>query len=272
MIRIASLLMATTALAAKASAQNCSLFCNGDFDSLGVTLSVGLLDQDSTPCWHTTSPDSIIEVWHTGFNGVPSYNGIQHIEMNAYQPATLYQNIPVNYSEISISFAHIGRGGVDTVGISIGPVAGPWVELGRFGDDNSAWVYRTVSTLVDPDWGPMISVRFNSLYWGFGNPGVGNLLDAIEVCGSSSVAVSELPEATSLLIHPNPTSDLVVVDLSKGSEEVALYDATGRVLARYPVDGRTQCSLDLRAFEAGTYFLRCANASGSGPTGRIVKE
>jgi hypothetical protein len=85
----------------------CSLLCNTDFENQQVTNSVAILDASHVPCWNTTAPDNNIEVWHTGFNGVPSYSGLQFIELNAYYVSTLYQNFTATPgTAISVSFAH----------------------------------------------------------------------------------------------------------------------------------------------------------------------
>src|SRR5690242_1171422 len=93
-------------------AQNCELFCNGNVDSVFFGNPPSFVDSSQFPCWHTTSPDGLMEIWETGFNGVPSYNGSQFFEINAHFVATLYQNIYVNPgASLTISFAHRGRAG-----------------------------------------------------------------------------------------------------------------------------------------------------------------
>ncbi|HEV7230777.1 MAG TPA: hypothetical protein VGO45_05585, partial [Bacteroidia bacterium] len=134
------------------------------------------------PCWRTTASDSSIEVWWSGFNGVPAYSGNQFIELNAYQVASMYQNFNVPAgSTISIGFAHRGRAGIDSMSVSVGPVGGPYINLGTFGDGNSAWSYRTLAYTIPTGLGTNYSLRFNSVYSTGNNQSIGNFLDDISV-------------------------------------------------------------------------------------------
>lgn len=64
----------------------------------------------SVPGWESTSGQ--IELWDSGFNGVPSYDGSVHAEMNAHNPGALYQNIcMVSGEPIGWTFAHRARSG-----------------------------------------------------------------------------------------------------------------------------------------------------------------
>jgi trimeric autotransporter adhesin len=60
--------------------------------------------------WDSSTGD--IELWDTGFNGVPSHSGNVHAEMNANTPGSLYQNIClVNGEPLGWTFAHRARSG-----------------------------------------------------------------------------------------------------------------------------------------------------------------
>lgn len=166
--------------------QNCNYFCNPDFDSIQFAGSANIfLTSAQLPCWYTTASDSLMELWKSGYNGVNSYSGNQFMELNAFMPATVYQNISVSPgTQIAIGFAHRGRGGIDTISVSAGPLGGPYTTLAYFGDPDGAWAYHTTNYIV-PNSGTNYSIRFNSVYWSFGNPGVGNFLDAVSICGTS---------------------------------------------------------------------------------------
>ncbi|MER5295586.1 hypothetical protein ABT382_26460, partial [Streptomyces pharetrae] len=45
------------------------------------------------PGWLTTATDHRIELWRSGFNGVPAAEGSQFAELNANQESTLYQDL-----------------------------------------------------------------------------------------------------------------------------------------------------------------------------------
>lgn len=91
------------------------------------------------PGWLTTSGDHVIELWHSGFNGVPAAHGSQFAEPNARQVATLYQDLPTTPgSKLYWRLYHRGRTGQDTMALDIG-APGSAVEQRRFTDGNTAW-------------------------------------------------------------------------------------------------------------------------------------
>lgn len=121
-----NLLSMAAALSIGVSAQTtCTLSCNGDFENVTYGPTVSMVQDSTVPCWNTTAPDHIIEVWHNGYNSVPAYSGNQFVELNAYYQSMLYQNISVNSGDIiTIKFAHRGRAGVDVMGVEVGPIGG----------------------------------------------------------------------------------------------------------------------------------------------------
>ena len=162
----------------------CNLLCNTDFENNQVTPpgSYIIVDAGLISCWNTTASDNNIEVWGSGFIGVPSYSGNQFIELNAYMVSTIYQDfITAPGASLSISFAHRGRSGVDVLSVDIGPVGGPYTTLGNFSDGNTAWGYYTLNYIIPGGMGNNFSLRFNSVSASGGNPAVGNFLDAISV-------------------------------------------------------------------------------------------
>lgn len=75
--------------------------------------------------WDSVSGE--IELWDSGFNGVPAYDGAVFAEMNANVPGALYQNIcMVNGETIGWTFAHRARTG------------GPATQTARFQIANSS--------------------------------------------------------------------------------------------------------------------------------------
>lgn len=92
-------------------------FTNGGFESpviAGTTFQ--LVNETAVPGWDTDATDNLIEIWKSGFQGVTAYEGNQFAEINATQNAALFQNFtPTAGSNVSISFAHRGRAGVDVL-------------------------------------------------------------------------------------------------------------------------------------------------------------
>ena len=103
------------------------------------------------------------------------------MELNANAVGTLFQNFLIAPStNVNIGFAHRGRAGVDTMSVSIGPVGGPYVTLGKYADGTAAWGYYTVNYTIPTSLGNYYSLRFNSIY-SVGGATIGNFLDDISV-------------------------------------------------------------------------------------------
>ncbi|MEL7188970.1 MAG: GEVED domain-containing protein [Pseudomonadota bacterium] len=131
--------------------------------------------ESDVPGWETTAPDNEIEIWDTGFNSTPSYEGLQHAEVNANSVAALFQDITTTPgSEIVWSFAHRGRGGVDTIQVEMGAPGGTLVDQGAFSTGNTAWDVKT-GTYVVPAGQTTTRFQFRAVTSG----SVGNFIDAV---------------------------------------------------------------------------------------------
>jgi gliding motility-associated-like protein len=162
----------------------CALLCNVDFENQQVVApsNYTLVNQINVPCWNTTATDQIIEVWGTGFQGVVSYSGNQFIELNANQVSTIYQDFTATAgNSVSISFAHRGRNGTDVISVEVGPVGGPYDNLGTFAAGNTNWNFNTVSYTFPSSPTSTYTIRFNSVSSAGGNITIGNFLDAISI-------------------------------------------------------------------------------------------
>lgn len=235
----------------------CNLLCNTDFENNQVTSSVGIFDASLVPCWQTTASDNKIEVWGSGFNGVPSYSGNQFIELNAYMVSTLFQNFSSTPGTlITISFAHRGRAGIDTMSLGIGPVGGPYNILGVFADDNIAWGYYTLSYILPSGVGTNFSLRFNSIYASGGNPGIGNFLDAVSVTQSGNLNIA---------FTSTPVSCGGVAD---GSAQAFISNGVAPFTYTWlPSGGSTSIANSL---SVGTYSLLTTSSNGCVASGTIA--
>ena len=111
---------------------------NGGFEST-TPKPTGFLKllQSAVPGWLTNNPSGRIEVWKTGFLGIPSQSGAQLIELDGF---SLEQNLTTTPGAVlSWSFYHRGRQGTDTVALEIGP-PGKLVRINTFVTTNTAWV------------------------------------------------------------------------------------------------------------------------------------
>ncbi|MES2588892.1 MAG: PKD domain-containing protein, partial [Bacteroidota bacterium] len=190
----------------KAQAQSCSRVCNSDFDNsiLATPGNLAFVTNFDLACWNTTASDGIMEVWSDGFEGVPAFSGEQFIELNANEVSTLYQDITVVPGEtFNISFAHRGRWGVDVLSLSIGPIGGPYINLGDFSADQTAWVENNLSYTFPNNGVTNYRLQFNSISSSGGMLSVGNFLDAISVSSANALTI-DLQE-NNIACNPNLT-------------------------------------------------------------------
>ncbi|MCL3998109.1 hypothetical protein M4438_32180, partial [Streptomyces lavenduligriseus] len=157
---------------------------NGSFEQPTVTNYEILPDASQTqapkyvPGWRTTASDHMIELWRSGFNGVPAAEGAQFAELNANEVATLYQDLPTTPgSTLYWRLYHRGRLGQDTMALDIGAPASP-VEQRRFTDGNTSWGYYT-GTYTVPAGQTVTRFAFRSISAAGGNRGIGNFLDGV---------------------------------------------------------------------------------------------
>ena len=101
-------------------------------------------NESTVPDWNTTETTGLIELWPSGFQGVPAYQGNQFAEINANVDSSLYINICTPCATtMTWEFAHRGRSGVDACALRMGPPGGPYTIVGTFSDGNTAWGFHT---------------------------------------------------------------------------------------------------------------------------------
>ncbi|MFI0777370.1 isopeptide-forming domain-containing fimbrial protein [Streptomyces sp. NPDC021212] len=157
---------------------------NGSYEEPTVNGMAFLPDASQTqasnrvPGWLTTASDHMIELWQSGFQGVPAAEGNQFAELNANEVSTLYQDLPTTPgTTLYWRLYHRGRQGDDTMALDIG-APGSTVEQRRFTDGNTAWGYYT-GTYVVPAGQMLTRFAFRSVAAAGGNRSVGNFLDGI---------------------------------------------------------------------------------------------
>ena len=98
---------------------------NGSFEDPASISEFGLIRQDNVPGWNTTEADGRIELWQSGYRGVPAAGGEQFAELAANEPSELYQDLPTAPGALlTYAVSHRGRDGVDTMQIHFGPPGG----------------------------------------------------------------------------------------------------------------------------------------------------
>lgn len=104
---------------------------NSGFEEPALAISMDILPEDTVPYWGTIAADpasgsnfserNAIEVWTSGFNGVPAFQGQQFAELNAYVAGMLYQDIETDPGTVlHWSFAHRGRQTNETLNLLVG--------------------------------------------------------------------------------------------------------------------------------------------------------
>ena len=85
----------------------------------------------AVPGWLSTT--GVIELWNTNFQGVASYQGVVHAELNAHSPGALYQEVClVNGDIFNWTFAHRARTGgplIQNVTFEIANSAGTTLQV-----------------------------------------------------------------------------------------------------------------------------------------------
>ncbi|MGL2963235.1 choice-of-anchor D domain-containing protein [Flavobacterium sp. RSB2_4_14] len=97
-------------------------FVNGGFETPVIApTSYSIAPDANVPGW-TNSAEAFIEIWSTGFNGVPAAAGNQFAELNANVAGTLYQSFCLNGAGGTINWAikHRGRSGTDRADVRFG--------------------------------------------------------------------------------------------------------------------------------------------------------
>ena len=94
---------------------------NNGFETPATTDPFEFIPQSAVPNWGTNASDGLIEIWQSGFQGVASFEGSQHAEINANERAALFLDAPtIPGTVITWSIAHRGRLNIDTATVGIG--------------------------------------------------------------------------------------------------------------------------------------------------------
>lgn len=182
--------------------------------AVGVT-TVGLYPDASQvggfPGWRTTATDHKIELWSMGYNGVTSYDGDQHVELNATQVSTLYQDATgiSAGSLVGYEFAHRGRAGVDTMRLTItdlgldntfGTTDDTILFTNLYTDGNTAWGHYTDGGATLTALGNDIRFAYESVAAAGGNQAIGNFIDGAHFGVTSGTLAVPEPGSVALFV------------------------------------------------------------------------
>ncbi|RVU84163.1 DUF11 domain-containing protein [Leucothrix sargassi] len=165
-----------------------------------------------------------IEIWRSGFLGVPAYDGTYFAELNAHVPGMLYQDVElIPGSRYTWSFAHRARTGINTLNVLMGE-PDSMVLQGTYSSDTSAW-QTYVGTYVVPA-GQFIT-RFG--FQAVGSASVGNFLDSAKIPGGCDFGDAPSSYATELsnnAAHHVSNSLLFLGDIIGDAESDGQPDAS----------------------------------------------
>lgn len=161
-----------------------------------------------------------MEIWRSGFNNTPSFEGNYHAELNAHVAGMLYQDVSLAPgSSYSWKLAHRGRGTTNTMNIYMG-APGAEVLQRTVSTGPSAWVQYT-GTYTVPLGEYITRFGFQSASGG----GSGNFLDAISIPGGCDYG--DAPDSYKTLRSSNGAHHITSSLLTLG-DEVGDPDADGQ--------------------------------------------
>jgi hypothetical protein len=116
-------------------------FVNGSFEAPVIGTATYSIEPSANVTGWNNSAENFIEIWSTGFNGVPSAAGNQFAELNANVAGNLYQTFCLNGAGGTINWAikHRGRSGTDTAQVRFGATLGTVATVATMTDGNTAW-------------------------------------------------------------------------------------------------------------------------------------
>ncbi|WP_431070875.1 DUF7507 domain-containing protein [Microbacterium phyllosphaerae] len=115
---------------------------NGGFEAPAIgNATYRLVPEAQVPGWGTNDSQSQIEIWSSGFQGVPATAGRQFAELNANSASRLFQDVATTPGQtLYWSLKHRGRSGTDTMRVLIGSPSGALVQSGpNLTDGTAAW-------------------------------------------------------------------------------------------------------------------------------------
>jgi hypothetical protein len=172
-----------------------------------ASLTYNFYPEDCIPGWDTTHSSNIIEIWASGYRGVPAYEGSHFAEINAQSsaPQSLYQTFTAsNGTDYQIQFAHRGRiGYLNTLRVGLsGTTSGLVFFPDEYTGSTTVWTLNAINFTAT-------EVNYNLVFSATSGQDGGNFLDAIYVvCSQQFVTPTPTPTPTVTLTQfasPTPT-------------------------------------------------------------------
>ena len=157
-----------------------NLAVNGGIET-PISGGVFMTPPGSVPGWSTN--DTAIEIWLSGYNGVPAHTGSQFMEMNANIGTSILVQSPSAIhprAQIDVFWAHRGRQGPDTARLTVADNAGGSTTSPNFTTGNTAWSTYSLRHVAGAA-ASSVTLSFDSIS-STGGASLGNFLDTVEVC------------------------------------------------------------------------------------------
>jgi hypothetical protein len=156
-------------------------FVNGSFEAPVIGAATYSIEPSANVTGWANDAEPFIEVWSTGFNGVPSAAGNQFAELNANVAGNLYQTFCLNGAGGTINWAikHRGRSGTDTAAVRFGPTLGTVATVINMTDGNTSWGSYS-GTYTIPVGQTQIVLAFTAIS-STGGLSYGNFIDDVQI-------------------------------------------------------------------------------------------
>ncbi len=182
-LSVASAAVAPTSASAvqdPTACQNTVALVNGGFEVPVIpNATFRLFPAAQVPGWSTTDSLGQIELWSSGFQGVPAAQGRQFAELNANSASMLFQDVATTPGQtLRWTLRHRARVGSDVMRVVIGSPGGTLVQSGPNLRDGTAWGAHS-GTYTVPAGQTVTRFGFQAVSAGSGSNSVGNFLDDI---------------------------------------------------------------------------------------------
>ncbi|UPT71451.1 MAG: choice-of-anchor D domain-containing protein [Flavobacterium sp. JAD_PAG50586_2] len=156
-------------------------FVNGSFEAPVIGASTYSIEPSANVTGWNNSAENFIEIWSTGFNGVPSAAGNQFAELNANVAGNLYQTFCLNGAGGSINWAikHRGRSGTDVAEVRFGADLSSLGTVATMTDGTTTWGSYS-GTYTIPAGQTQIVLAFTAIS-STGGLSYGNFIDDVQI-------------------------------------------------------------------------------------------
>ena len=175
-------------------------FANSDFEGFNLSGGWAYVHEDNLPGWSTTAANGHVELQKSGaVDGVESYSGNYHAELNGNQTGDFFQEFcTIPTTTLSISFAHHKRMSSnnttpDIMEVFAGPSIDDLTSLGLYSVDGLGWEVHHVNYEV-PSAQTSTIFLFRAVQGAPNADTYGNLIDDVSVVTLFGPAVPTVEE------------------------------------------------------------------------------